>query len=201
MSQAVPAGRPAGATASVPPAHADARLIEQSLAEPERFAGLFDRYAEEIHRYAARRLGPENVSAADDVTAETFLAAFRKRGRYDLARPDARPWLYGIAANLIGKHRRTELRRLRALARLAEPVHEPFEQRSHDRVDAEVLRPALAAALAALSRSERELFLLVAWAELSYEQAAQALGIPLGTVRSRLSRTRAKIRRVLEAAR
>ncbi|WP_240506440.1 RNA polymerase sigma factor [Thermoactinospora rubra] len=181
----------------------DAALIQASLADPERFAGLFDRYAEEIHRYAGRRLA--DVAAADDVTAETFLTAFRKRARYDLSRPDARPWLYGIAANLIARHRRAEVRRLRALARLTgdlpEGGEQPFEQTSLDRVEARRLRPRLAAALAALSCAERELFLLVAWAELSYEQAAEALDIPMGTVRSRLSRTRAKIRRVLEAPR
>jgi RNA polymerase sigma factor (sigma-70 family) len=175
----------------------DALTIEESLADPERFAGLFDRYADEIHRYVSRRLGPENVSAADDVTAETFLAAFRKRARYDRSRPDARPWLYGMAANLIAKHHRSEVRRLRALARLAEPDDQGFEQRSVERVSAQHLRPRLAAGLAVLSRTERELFLLVAWAGFTYEQAAEALGIPMGTVRSRLSRTRAKIRRVL----
>lgn len=175
----------------------DALIIQESLADPERFAGLFDRYADEIHRYVSRRLGPESVSAADDVTAETFLAAFRKRARYDRSRPDARPWLYGMAANLIAKHHRGEVRRLRALSRLAEPDGDSFEQRSVERVSARDLRPRLAAGLAALSRKERELFLLVAWADLTYEQASEALGIPMGTVRSRLSRTRAKIRRVL----
>ncbi|WP_306291576.1 RNA polymerase sigma factor [Microbispora sp. GKU 823] len=92
----------------------DAGLIEASLTAPERFAGVFDRHADEIHAYAGRRLGPEH---ADDVTAETFLVAFRKRHRYDTSRPDARPWLYGIAGNLISGHRRSEVRRLRALAR------------------------------------------------------------------------------------
>ncbi|MEV0351494.1 RNA polymerase sigma factor [Nonomuraea sp. NPDC050680] len=176
----------------------DAALIEESLADPERFASLFDRYADEIHRYATRRLGQENFSTADDVTAETFLAAFRKRSRYDLSRPDAAPWLYGIASNLIAKHRRTELRKLRALARVPSHDDNPFEQRSIDRIDAQRLGPRLADALARLSSAERELLFLVTWAELSYEQAAQAFDIPVGTVRSRLSRVRAKIRNVLE---
>ncbi|MEV4326723.1 sigma-70 family RNA polymerase sigma factor, partial [Microbispora rosea] len=85
------------------PEPSDAELIEASLTAPERFAGVFDRHADEIHAYAGRRLGPEH---ADDVTAETFLVAFRKRQRYDTTRPDARPWLYGIAGNLISGHRR-----------------------------------------------------------------------------------------------
>ncbi|MEV4890893.1 RNA polymerase sigma factor [Nonomuraea sp. NPDC055795] len=181
-----------------PTADADAAVIAESLAEPDRFARIFDLHADEIHRYAARRLGADQVSLADDVTAETFLVAFRKRRRYDLTRPDARPWLYGIAANLISKHRRTETRKLRALARTAEPDGEAFEQRSVDRMDAERLGPSLAAALAKLGAAERELLFLVTWAELSYEQASEALGIPVGTVRSRLSRTRAKIRSALE---
>ncbi|WP_369688719.1 RNA polymerase sigma factor [Actinomadura kijaniata] len=179
----------------------DAAVIRESWEVPERFSVLFDRYSREIHRYAARRLGADAVALADDVTAETFLVAFRKRGRYDLRREDARPWLYGIAANLIAKHRRTETRRLRALARVTGPDGEAFEERSVARIDARELQPRLAAALAGLKARERELFLLVAWAELSYEDAAVALGIPVGTVRSRLSRTRAKIRRALGESR
>ncbi|MEU7984079.1 RNA polymerase sigma factor [Streptosporangium canum] len=175
----------------------DSALIEESLADPDRFAGLFDRHADEIHRYAARRL--DDVTTADDVTAETFLVAFRKRARYDLGRPDARPWLYGIASNLISGHRRAETRRLKALARQTPEPAAEFEERSAERVTADQLRPALAAALARLGSAERDLLLLVAWAELTYEEAAQALGIPIGTVRSRLSRTRTKIRRSLES--
>jgi DNA-directed RNA polymerase specialized sigma24 family protein len=83
----------------------DAEIVAQSLEQPELFALLYDRYAPDIHRYATRRLGD---SAADDITADTFLVAFRIRSRYDLTRPNARPWLYGIAGNLIGKQRRTE---------------------------------------------------------------------------------------------
>ncbi|MEV5409519.1 RNA polymerase sigma factor [Thermopolyspora sp. NPDC052614] len=176
----------------------DAELIERSLTSPDVFAGLFDRHADEIHAYAARRLGPDGVAAADDVTAETFLIAFKKRKRYDLTQADARPWLYGIASKLIAGHRRTEVRRLQALARQAPEPDDTFEERCAERVSAQRLRPRLAAALAALSAGERNLLLLVAWAELSYEDAATALDIPIGTVRSRLSRTRAKIRRFLE---
>ena len=89
----------------------DATLIERSWHDPEAFAGLYDRHAAPLYRYAARRLG---VGAADDIVADTFLDAFRKRRRYDLTVTDARPWLYGIAANLIGKHSRAEVRMLRA---------------------------------------------------------------------------------------
>lgn len=184
-----------------PLAPSDAELIRASLTRPEEFAGVFDRHADEIHAYVGRRLGPEH---ADDVTAETFLLAFRKRHRYDLTRDDARPWLYGIAGKLISGHRRAETRRLKAFARMANRDGEPSgggspeEERSAERASAAALRPALAAALARLSAAERDLLLLIAWAELSYEETAEALGVPIGTVRSRLHRIRAKLRRHLD---
>jgi RNA polymerase sigma-70 factor (ECF subfamily) len=92
----------------------DAAIIERSLREPERFAQVFDRYYAEVHGFVARRLGR---SLADDVASETFAIAFDRRRRYDLAYPSARPWLYGIAANVIARHRRAEVRQYRALAR------------------------------------------------------------------------------------
>ncbi|MGP4023880.1 RNA polymerase sigma factor [Actinomadura sp. 3N407] len=172
----------------------DASLIERSRDEPEVFAVLYDRHAPSIHRYVARRLGDQ---AADDLVAETFLAAFRQRRRYDPGRSDARPWLYGIAANLIGKQRRSETRMLRALARTGvDPVAD-----SMDRVDARLSAAAsardLAGALARLSPGDRDVLLLIAWADLSYEQVAEALSIPVGTVRSRLNRARRKVREAL----
>ncbi|WP_243774076.1 RNA polymerase sigma factor [Actinomadura barringtoniae] len=163
------------------------------MREPEHFALVFDRHSDEIHRYVARRLGPE---MAEDVVAETFLTAFSKRSRYDLDRPDARPWLYGIATNAVREHRRAEVRRNRMLARTRTPgTVESFDERSAARVTAERLQPRLAAILARLSAADRDLLLLIAWADLSYEEAAQALGVPVGTVRSRLHRIRKKVRR------
>jgi RNA polymerase sigma factor (sigma-70 family) len=173
----------------------DAAVIEQSWHEPETFAELYDRYAAAIHRYVARRLGD---GAADDVVAETFLAAFRMRRRYDLSRSDARPWLYGIAANMIGKHRRAEVRLLRALARTGtDPAAEGHADRVDNRVSAASAQRALAAALAGLAAGDREVLLLIAWADLSYDEVAVALEIPVGTVRSRLNRARRKTREAL----
>lgn len=120
-----------------PPASTDddAEVVAQSLEEPEIFAGLYDRHAPDIHRYAARRLGE---GAADDITAETFLIAFRSRHRYDGSHRSARPWLYGIAGHLIGKHRRSEERGLRALARTGQdPVAASWSDRSDDRIAAQ----------------------------------------------------------------
>ncbi|WP_406369118.1 RNA polymerase sigma factor [Streptomyces sp. NBC_00647] len=174
----------------------DARMIERSRDEPELFAALFDRHADAVHRYTARRLGAE---VAEDLTAETFTTAFQQRHRYDLARDDARPWLLGIATNLISRHRRAEARRFRALARLPEPVQdeEPVADRAVARAGAAGVRRELAAALSGLSARHRDVILLVAWGGLDYEQAAQALGVPIGTVRSRLNRARSRLREAL----
>ncbi|MFI6326223.1 RNA polymerase sigma factor [Nonomuraea sp. NPDC050556] len=172
----------------------DSTLIGNSVGDPELFASLFDRHADEVHRYAARRLGPE---LAEDVTAEVFLVAFRSRARYDRSRSDARPWLYGIATNVVAQHRRAERRRTQAMAKVTVDRPGSFDERSADRVTAEQLQPRLAKALTKLSAAERDLLLLLAWADLTYEDAAVALGIPVGTVRSRLHRLRAKVRRAL----
>lgn len=176
----------------------DAEVVARSLEQPEVFALLYDRYAADIHRYAARRLGD---GAADDITADTFLTAFRIRSRYDLARANARPWLYGIAGNLIGRQRRTEVRALKALARtghdsVAASWGDSWVEETDSRIAAQ---GPLAGALAALSAGDRNVLLLVAWADLTYQEVAEALDIPVGTVRSRLNRARRKVRSALGA--
>jgi RNA polymerase sigma factor (sigma-70 family) len=181
-----------------PPVAVDAEIIKSSLAEPEHFAVLFDRHAPLIFRYVARRVGRE---AADDLVAETFLAAFSKRLRYNRAYPDARPWLYGIATNLVGQYRREEFRQYR-IRRVI--VTDPDLPGHEDRVAADetarAVRGPLAAALAALPDDDRDVLLLIAWEQLTYEETARALGIPVGTVRSRLSRARSRIRAALASA-
>ncbi|MDX2605200.1 sigma-70 family RNA polymerase sigma factor [Streptomyces caniscabiei] len=176
----------------------DAEVVARSLERPEAFARLYDRHAPDIHRYVARRLGD---SMADDITADTFLTAFRIRARYDRAHPNARPWLYGIAGNLIGRHRRTEVRALKALARTGhDPVAASWSETWVERTDSRVAAQGpLAGALAALSAGDRHVLLLVAWADLGYQEVAQALDIPVGTVRSRLNRARRKVRAALGA--
>ncbi|MFE5241871.1 MULTISPECIES: RNA polymerase sigma factor [unclassified Streptomyces] len=176
-------------------------MVERSWDEPDVFSVLFDRYADDIHRYVARRLGTE---AADDLMAETFVIAFQQRRRYDVSRPQVRPWLYGIATHLVGGHRRAEARRLRALARAASTADtggsgdgEPMADRVAARVSAEGLRAELAGALAALPARYRDVLLVVAWGDLDYAEAAEALGVPVGTVRSRLHRARKKLRAAL----
>ncbi|MGS2642687.1 sigma-70 family RNA polymerase sigma factor [Streptosporangium sp. LJ11] len=170
------------------------RPPDQSL---DDFSAVFDAYFSEIHGYVTQRLGP---GQAEDVVAETFLTAFRKRARYDPARAGVRTWLYGIATNLVGKHRRAEIRALRAMNRYGPPADSPgHEERVAAQVSAESLRPALAEAIARLGRGERDVLLLTALAGLSHEEIAAALGISYGTVGSRLSRARTKIRAALGA--
>ncbi|MFF0519811.1 RNA polymerase sigma factor [Actinomadura nitritigenes] len=173
----------------------DASVIGRSRHEPEAFAEIFRRHAPDIKRYVTRRLGGD---AAEDVVAETFLAAFSQRNAYDLTRPNARPWLYGIATNLMGRHVRTEVRYLRALRRTgADPVTAAFTDRSDERLTAEASGPRLAAALAAMPKGRRDALLLVAWEGLSYPEVARALGVRVGTVRSRINRAKAQLRREL----
>jgi RNA polymerase sigma factor (sigma-70 family) len=173
----------------------DASLIARSREEPAQFAEIFRRYGPEIQRYVVRRLGS---GPADDVVAETFLAAFRQRDSYDVGRADARPWLYGIASHLISRHRRAEIRGYRLLARTGtDPVTAPFTDQVDAAVSAASARRPLAVALAALPAGQRDALLLVTWSELSYAQAAEALGVPIGTVRSRVNRARERLRRAL----
>ncbi|MEO3808002.1 RNA polymerase sigma factor [Sphaerisporangium sp. B11E5] len=181
----------AGGEGGVP----DSAVIEASLRVPERFAELFDRHAGALYRYAARRLGAQH---AEDVVAETFTRAFERRQGYDFGRTEALPWLYGITTNVIGSHRRAEVRAYRALARTGvDPAAPGFDEQVVARVAAGATRGRLAAALARLTQGERDVLLLIAWGDLTYEETARALSVPVGTVRSRLSRARGKLTRAL----
>jgi RNA polymerase sigma factor (sigma-70 family) len=176
-------------------ADTDAMIIEQALRQPERFEAVFDRHYRHIYAYAARRLGG---SLAEDVAAETFLIAFDRRTQYDVSRHDARPWLYGIASNLIARHGRAEVRQYRALTRSrTDAVVDGHADMVAGRLDAQAVRGPLARALAKLAAAERDVLLLVAWAGLSCQEAAIALDIPAGTARSRLHRARKAMRAAL----
>jgi RNA polymerase sigma-70 factor (ECF subfamily) len=175
----------------------DADLIRASLATGEAFAGLFDRHAPAVHRYLARRAG---TAAADDLLAQTFLVAFEGRDRYELDRADALPWLYGIATNVLRRARRDEVRLYRALARTGtDPdVASPADGVAA-RVDAAAATATLAGVLAELPAGDRDVLLLVAWGGLRQDEVAAALGLPAGTVKSRLHRARSRLRAVLPA--
>ena len=161
--------------------------------DPEAvFAGLFDAHAPGLHRYLSRRVG----AIADDLVAETFLAALAGRDGYDQAQADPRAWLYGIATNLLRRHFRQELRRLTATAKASArdtPGSDPGDV-VPDRVDAQVRIGRLALGIAGLAPDDRDVLLLTAWAGLDSTEVAQALGIPVGTVRSRLHRVRRQLR-------
>lgn len=149
------------------------------------FEELYRAHAPAIMRYVRRRLGD---AAADDATAEVFSRAFvaRRRGGAGPATPV--PWLYGVAAHVIADHHRAEKRRLRAIERLAAQSDREAPDPRAGGID-----PALARALRRLSLGDREALLLVAWGELSYEETAQALELPVGTVRSRIHRARRQL--------
>lgn len=174
----------------------DAQILAASLEDPHVFAALFDRHFAAIHGWLRRRVDP---ALADDLAAETFTRAFDARAQYDTSRPGARPWLFGIAVRLVADHGRAEVRRLRFLARThpSDLVAEDLAPDTLARADASTLGPALAAALATLRTQERDVLLLAAWADLDYEQIAQATGVPIGTVRSRLHRARGHLRDAL----
>ncbi|HWH97843.1 MAG TPA: sigma-70 family RNA polymerase sigma factor, partial [Pseudolysinimonas sp.] len=154
----------------------------------------YDRHAALMHRYAARRVGRV---AADDVMSETFLVAFERRASFDLAVDDARPWLYGIATTLLKKHVRLEIASWRGIvaAGSAEVDVDAIEAVG-SRLDAETSVSRLGTALRRMHARDRDVLLLHAWADLDYQAIADALNVPIGTVRSRLNRAR----RVLRAA-
>ncbi|HEY7592048.1 MAG TPA: sigma-70 family RNA polymerase sigma factor [Actinophytocola sp.] len=156
------------------------------------FGRLFDAYARPLHHYLARRVGPD---AAHDLVSETFLVALDHRHTYDPRRGVVRSWLYGIATNLLRRHARDEVRALRATARSGHTPHAAnHDNLVAERVDAAVLAARLAGALAELSEGDRDVLLLVSWAGLDTAEVADALGIPAGTVRSRLHRVRKWLR-------
>jgi RNA polymerase sigma-70 factor (ECF subfamily) len=177
----------------------DAEVIGRSLGEPEAFGLIYDRHAATVLRFLGRRAGAE---VAEGLLGELFRIAFERRKTFDSTRPTALPWLYGIGSNLLLKHRRGEARRLRASARMAAGQAAADGRASAAALvaglDARVLFPRVAEAIEALPAGERDALLLFAWEELSYQSVAEALELPIGTVRSRLNRARAHLRELLK---
>lgn len=176
----------------------DGEIIRLARENPAVFGELYDRHAAALYRYAVRRAGE---FAADDVIAETFLVAWERLDSYDLERGDARPWLFGIATNLLRRHHRSEARMLKAAARTAlrESVADESD-RIASQTDALVATGFIAVALKSMAAVDRDTLLLYAWGDLSYEGIAAAMNVPVGTVRSRLNRARRTLRIELDSA-
>ena len=175
---------------SSPSDSSDASAITASLERPERFAAIFDRHFVSVHAYLARRVG---ASLADDLASQTFVVAFERRHSFRDTVDTARPWLFGIATNLMRNEWRAEQRALAALVRFDQEGREAPEPNSS-------LGEPLANALEQLDRGQRDALLLFAWEELSYEEISAALGVPIGTVRSRIARARSRLSALLSAA-
>ncbi len=175
-------------------ATSDAEIIVASWTTPESFEEIFNRHYAVIYRHVARRAGPD---AASDVASETFVRAFAARHRFKTEYLSARPWLFGIATNLLRQHFRSSRRATTATWKVAgrEQTRTSDDTAAADaRVDAESVSGRLRAGLDALRDGDRDVLVLYAWEDMTYQEIANALGIPIGTVRSRLARARRRFR-------
>jgi RNA polymerase sigma factor (sigma-70 family) len=171
----------------------DAELWRRAVeGEPDAFGALFERHARTVYNYLFRRTA--DWSLAEDLTSIVFLEAWRRREDVRVDGAVALPWLLGVATNVLRNRRRSQWRYRAAMQRLPRERHDDFAEDADERLDDERRMRTALRALAKLPQRERDVFALCGWGELSYEEAAVALGIPVGTVRSRLSRARARIR-------
>jgi RNA polymerase sigma-70 factor (ECF subfamily) len=173
----------------------DADLVSASIRDPDAFTELFERHWEGLYRFCVNRA----AAAGEDIAAEAFRVAFDRRRGYDKRYSDARPWLFGIATNLLRDHFRAAKREENKLERSA-ALDTPSRSDEPGGLERKLLGPQLAEALQDTPAADREALLLLAWADLDYEQIADALSIPLGTVRSRIHRARQRVRESLEAS-
>jgi RNA polymerase sigma-70 factor (ECF subfamily) len=181
----------------------DAQAVRASLGDGAAFAAVFDRHHRVIWAYLARSAGRE---AANDLAGEVFLVAFRRRDSFDESRGTVRAWLYGIATNQLREHARRSARGRRALLRLAGRRESAGVVDGIDGLDGigeiDQRGPSEASVVVAclrrLSDRDREVLVLYAWERLSYDEIAVALGVAVGTVRSRLARARARLRAAME---
>jgi RNA polymerase sigma factor (sigma-70 family) len=162
--------------------------VERSCVDPSLFAGLYARHGLAVRRYVIRRVGSD---PGEDLAAEVFVRALRARKSYRAERETALPWLLGVANHVIADHRRAERRRLAALARVVRSAPRLIE---HEHAG---LGPELAHELRRLPAADRDALLLMVWGELSYEEVSSALGVPIGTVSSRIARARRRLARAI----
>lgn len=160
--------------------------------DPEAYGTLYERHVHAIYNYLFRRLA--DWSEAEDLTAIVFLEAFRRRNQVTLTDGKVLPWLYGVATNVLRNRRRSQWYHRETLRRLAQHHVGPSVNRdAAERLEAEEEMRALLRRLRALPRKQQDVVALCLWSGLTYEEAAEALGVPVGTVRSRLSRARAAL--------
>ena len=165
---------------------------EGARVDSTAFGDLFSAHASAIYVYCFRRTADWTV--AEDLVSVVFLEAWRRRGDVDLVTEPALPWLYGIATNVLRNQRRSMRRHRAALARLpVTGVSPDFAEDAAARLDDQVHMRHVLSVIASLSQRDQEVLALCRWQELSYEEAAVALGIPVGTVRSRLARARSRL--------
>jgi RNA polymerase sigma-70 factor (ECF subfamily) len=170
----------------------DADLWERAVAgDAHAFGELFERHARAIYVFAFRRTG--DWSVAEDVTSVVFLEAWRRRGDVRLVHESALPWLYGVASNVVRNVRRALRRHKAALDRLPLDREPDLADEVSERLDDESRMREILAAFRALPRREQEVVALCRWSGLSYEEAATAVNVPVGTVRSRLGRARRRL--------
>ncbi|GAA5149998.1 RNA polymerase sigma factor [Nocardioides marinquilinus] len=171
----------------------ESALVERLRAgDPDAVAALFDRHADRIHQHC-HRLTADRADA-EDATAQTFLEVWRHRDRVREHDGSALPWLYGVATNVCRNLTRGRRRHLRAVGRIGpEPAQPDHADAVTDQLSTEQRVHDVLEAIARLPERERDVIALVAWTGLSYEQAATALDVPVGTVRSRLSRARRRL--------
>lgn len=171
----------------------DAELWQRAVdGESAAFGVLFERHARVVYNYLFRRTA--DWSLAEDLTSVVFLEAWRRRADVTLASELALPWLLGVATNVLRNRRRSQWRYHAALQRVPRERGEDFADDADGRLDDERRMRVVLRSLSKLPKREQDVFALCGWADLSYEEAAAALGVPVGTVRSRLSRARARLR-------
>ena len=170
----------------------DASLLQRSASDPAAFSALYERHGVAVRRYVVRRVG---IYDGEDLAAEVFIRAFRSSGKYRAEHESALPWLLGVANHVIADHRRIERRRLSALERILVEGREVVP-------GPEVgLTLELIRALLRLPTTDRDTLLLMVWGELSRDEVAAALGVPVGTVNSRIARARKRLATDLEPSR
>jgi len=172
---------------------ADGDLLAMAGSEPEAFGELFKRHSRSVYAYCARRTG--DLDLAEDLTSVVFMEAFRRRRKLQLSNSSALPWLIGVANNVVRNADRSLRRYRSALDRIPVPANGmSSEEDAMERLGAQEALASALAAISALTQGEKEVVLLVLWSGFTYADAATALGIPVGTVRSRLASARAKFK-------